>query len=537
MSISQLKIQIPDCRSTATKIRYIITMHLLILIILLFLENNEGLQYCVALSSITMPPPMTTEDYLPVAKRAMAYFDKSTDPFHAVQASIDLLTEAGFSELDETTPKLDVIAGGKYYYTRNKSSLVAFIVGEKFQAGRSGFKIIGAHTDSPNLRIKPRSKRGSKSSKTIQVGVEVYGGGLWHTWFDRDLSLSGRIFCRRKLESGEEVIEQRLVKIDRPILRVPNLAIHLQSVDERKAFKINNEDHLSPILAMSAENALNDNDYEDGWVEHQEPLLLQLLASELGIPTESIVDFELNLYDVQKSSIGGIHSEFVHSARLDNLASCYMGIQALIDCANQDNFVERDPDISMVILYDHEEIGSNSNVGAASPILKEAVKRISAVLNSKDNKNSIELFDLYEATVRKSFVLSSDQAHAVHPNYASKHEKMHQPQMNSGMVIKRNGNQKYATTGPTGIIMREIARRSNLPPLQEFIVRQDCGCGSTIGPIISSSTGIRAIDVGCPSLSMHSIRETMGASDLSSGLHLFVAFFKNFRAIDESLIS
>ena len=159
----------------------------------------------------------------------------------------------------------------------------------------------------------------------------------------------------------------------------------------------------------------------------------------------------------------------------------------------------------MTLTYDHEEIGSNSNVGAASPILKEAVKRISAVLNSKDNKNSIELFDLYEATVRKSFVLSSNRAHAVHPNYASKHEKMHQPQMNSGMVIKRNGNQKYATTGPTGIIMREIARRSNLPPLQEFIVRQDCGCGSTIGPIISSSTGIRAIDVGCPSLSMHSL--------------------------------
>lgn len=187
----------------------------------------------------------------------------------------------------------------------------------------------------------------------------------------------------------------------------------------------------------------------------------------------------------------------------------------------------------MVVLYDHEEIGSTSAVGAASPILGEAVKRISAVLNSKQQASAP--YDLYEATVRRSFVLSSDQAHALHPNYASKHEKNHQPQINAGMVIKRNSNQKYATTGPTGILMREIARRSNLPPVQEFIVRQDCGCGSTIGPLISSSTGIRAIDMGCPQLSMHSIRETMGVCDLTNGLNLFKSFFVHFRDVDESI--
>jgi len=523
----------------------------LLMTALLLLGNDNGPLFlqCHALSSITMPPMTTTGEHLPLARKAMDYFDRSSDPFLAVQTSIDLLKEAGFEQLDETGTTIEVTRGGKYYYTRNKSSLVAFTVGEKYQAGHGGFKIIGGHTDSPNLRVKPRSKRSDKNAKSIQIGAECYGGGLWHTWFDRDLGLSGRVFCRNR-DGDVESIDQRLIKIDRAILRVPTLAIHLESAEERKAFKINKENHLSPILAQAAQKALtgdnNDNsengdegdvsskkDNEDGWTEHQEPLLLKLLASELDIPIEDIVDFELSLFDIQKASLGGVHSEFVHSARLDNLASCFIAIQALVDCAQQDGILENDKDISMVVLYDHEEIGSTSAVGAASPILGEAVKRISSVLNAKEQ--AIAPHDLYEATVRHSFVVSSDQAHALHPNYASKHEKNHQPQMNAGMVIKRNANQRYATTGPTGILMREISRRSNLPPVQEFIVRQDCGCGSTIGPLISSSTGIRAIDMGCPQLSMHSIRETMGVCDLTNGLELFKAFFIHFREVDESI--
>ena len=163
-------------------------------------------------------------------------------------------------------------------------------------------------------------------------------------------------------------------------------------------------------------------------------------------------------------------------------------------------------------------------VGAAGPILGDAVQTITTALNAP-----------YDLTIRKSFVLSSDQAHALHPNYASKHEKSHQPQMNAGMVIKRNSNQRYATNGVTGVLVREIARVAGLPPVQEFIVRQDCGCGSTIGPIISTATGIRAIDMGCPQLSMHSIRETMGVCDLTNGLNLFKAFFKHFREVDDAV--
>jgi aspartyl aminopeptidase len=309
----------------------------------------------------------TTAAHLPLARKAMDYFDKSTDPFHAVKTSIDLLEQAGFEELQEHPTTIE--PGGKYYYTRNKSTLVAFAVGQDYTAGQGGFKIIGGHTDSPNLKVKPRSKRSSKSSKSIQIGAECYGGGLWHTWFDRDLGLSGRVFVRRK-NDHDSAIEQRLVKIDRAVLRIPNLAIHLQTADERKAFTVNKEDHLSPILAMAAQKALtgendsddNDDDKtsEDGWTEHQEPLLLELLASEMNVAVEDIVDFELNLFDIQAASLGGVHSEFVHSARLDNLASCYIAVQALIDCVALENYLEKDKDISMIVLYDHEEVGSSS---------------------------------------------------------------------------------------------------------------------------------------------------------------------------------
>lgn len=284
------------------------------------------------------------------------------------------------------------LLGGKYYFTRNRSTLVAFSVGSQYIPGQGGFKVIGGHTDSPNLKVKPRSKRSAKTAKSIQVGVECYGGGLWHTWFDRDLGVSGRVLVKAVSNnsgssgdvSGGAKIQQKLIKIDRAIMRIPNLAIHLLTADERKAFKVNNEDHLSPILAMAAQKALggagteknSDDDGDDagddsidkkkkekeeknGWKEFQEPILLQLIASELGIQVDEIVDFELNLFDVQKAAIGGVHSEFVHSSRLDNLASCFLAVQALVEYVKEDKVAD-DKDISMIVLYDHEEVGSNS---------------------------------------------------------------------------------------------------------------------------------------------------------------------------------
>lgn len=254
-------------------------------------------------------------------------------------------------------------------------------MGGKYTAGSGGFKVIGGHTDSPNLRIKPRSKRSGKKDHSILVGCETYGGGLWHTWFDRDLGICGRVFCRQ----ADGTITQKLIKIERAILRIPNLAIHLQTADERKAFAVNKEDHLSPILAGKIEDAFNgvknneepaDNDKEgdspgaekdeaekivkDGWTEHQEPLLVHLLAEELGIEPADLVDFELSMFDIQKAALGGLHSEFIFSARLDNLASCFLAVQSLIECVKEDGFLQNDKDINMIALYDHEEVGSSS---------------------------------------------------------------------------------------------------------------------------------------------------------------------------------
>jgi aspartyl aminopeptidase len=471
----------------------------------------------------------------------MEFLDASPDPFHAVQTSADMLLQAGFTEIDpqDSAVHCRLLPGGKYFFTRNRSTLVAFAVGKKFQPGH-GFKIIGAHTDSPNLKIKARSKRSPVgAANCIQLAVECYGGGLWHTWFDRDLSVAGRVFLlQQEQASSHATIQQRLIKIDRPILRIPNLAIHLQSTQEREAFSPNKEDHLLPILAMQVEKALaapltsnnatnstttttnseHLSDDKDGWTEHQEPILLHLLAKELHVKVSDIVDFELNLFDTQKASLGGAFSEFVHSARLDNLASCFMAVQSLIDYSDKQddcNNLEQDEDISLIALFDHEEVGSSSATGAGSPIIKEAVELISSNLASTMNTNSPQpsSTSLYASAARKSFILSVDQAHALHPNYANKHEKGHAPRMNDGMVIKRNNNQRYATNALTALIIREIARRAQLPPVQEFVVRNDCPCGSTIGPILSSQTGIRAIDMGCPQLSMHSIRETMGTCD------------------------
>jgi len=398
-------------------------------------------------------------------------------------------------------------------------------VGEKYKPG-NGFKIIGGHTDNPNLRVKPRSKR--SASGCIQLAVECYGGGLWHTWFDRDLGVSGRVLVRGSKEEGDK-IHQRTVKIVKPVARVSTLCIHLQTADERAAFKVNKEDHLSPILGTQSllENGVEEQLAGDAWTKEQEPALMELIAKELNVDVKDIADFELNLFDVQPAALGGVKDEFLYSGRLDNHATCFTANEALIAHAQD---LSEDEDISLIALFDHEEVGSRSAVGAGSPIMAEAVRTISAALNGGNISP-----DLYSSSIAKSFVFSVDQAHAIHPNYSSKHEKNHGPLMNNGVVMKVNQNQRYTTNCITGFIVREICRRANLVPMQEFVVRNDCPCGSTIGPIISANTGIRAVDAGMPQLSMHSCREVMGIKDLTNGLELFKAFFKLFRDIDDAL--
>jgi aspartyl aminopeptidase len=439
------------------------------------------------------------------ALKACDFLTNSPDPFHAVANCVEKLQAAGFQALRKREPfagKLKL--GGKYYYTINHSALVAFTVGGAYVAG-NGFVSLGGHTDSPNLKVKPRSQVLPRQG-CLQLGVECYGGGLWHTWFDRDLGLSGRVLVRENKDGVHGMISQKLVKLDQPLARVSTLCIHLQSPEERAAFKFNKEDHLIPIigtqikLETEAERQLND------WQKGQEPLLLKAIASKLNIDIDQIADLELNLFDVQPASLAGIRNEFLNSARLDNLATVFCATEALIEYSTN---IMDDPNICMAVFFDHEEVGSNSAEGAGSPAMMEAVRRISDALS--DTPGSLNP-DLYACCIRKSFFLSSDMAHAVHPNYASKHEANHAPKLNGGVVIKTNQNQRYATNTITGFVIRELGRLENIP-IQEFVVRNDCLCGSTIGPIISSLTGIRTVDIGMPQLSMHSCREVMGVED------------------------
>lgn len=437
--------------------------------------------------------------HIPLANKACEFLTASPDPFHAVANSITKLEASGFVQLRKRDPFV-LKPGGKYYYTINHSTLVAFTVGADYKPG-NGFTIIGGHTDSPNLKVKPVSKKSGSAGDVVQLGVECYGGGLWYTWFDRDLGLSGRVLVRNE---DDGAIEQQFVNLQTPIARVSTLCIHLQSAEERKAFAVNKETHTSPILGTQnvlekgAEEQINDLQ------KRHEPALLQAIAKKLGVKVSQMADMELNLYDVQPACLGGLASEFLYSARLDNLATVFCSIEALVDHSSH---LENDKDVSLVALFDHEEIGSQSAHGAGSPVMAEAVRRISSALAGNDYNP-----DVYAATIRNSFVLSCDQAHAIHPNYASKHEANHAPKLNGGVVIKTNSNQRYTTNGVTGFVIRELGRKAHVP-IQEFVVRNDCPCGSTIGPIISANTGIRTVDIGMPQLSMHSCREVMGIAD------------------------
>mmetsp|Transcript_41154 Transcript_41154/g.62338 ORF Transcript_41154/g.62338 Transcript_41154/m.62338 type:complete len:312 (-) Transcript_41154:26-961(-) len=304
--------------------------------------------------------------HFPLAEKACKFLTSSPDPYHAVQNMITRLEGVGYARLSKRDPfagKLE--PGGKYYYTVNTTTLIAFAVGPKYKPG-NGFKIIGGHTDSPNLKVRPRSQR--SAAGCIQLGVDCYGGGLWHTWFDRDLGLSGRVLVREK--DGKVV--QKLVLINRPIARVSTLCIHLQTAEERRQFTVKKEDHLMPILGTQTllENAVRNqlntgssqlDAADSAWRKEQEPLLLKMIASELGIDVMDIADFELNLFDTQPATLGGITSEFLYAARLDNLATCFVSCEALSDYTESESFQD-DGDITLVALFDHEEVGSGKFV-------------------------------------------------------------------------------------------------------------------------------------------------------------------------------
>jgi len=432
-----------------------------------------------------------------------------------------MLEAAGFTRISEREEwKLE--NGGKYFLTRNGTTLIAFVMGGKYKPG-NGFNIVAAHTDSPCPKLKPVSA--SVKSGFLKVGVQTYGGGLWHTWFDRDLSVAGRVLIQKQ-DGG---LKHSLVKVDRPIMRIPTVAIHLDRSVMTDGFNPNFETHLAPVLATSIKSVLGDEPKaEQTDKPRHHALLLDILAKELGIQPAEIADFDLNVCDTQPSVVGGANSEFIFSGRLDNLCMAFTSTKALIDAAAEEETVQGEPRAWMVSLFDHEEVGSDSAQGAGSPVMFEAMRRATLAVGQALGEGVVERMN------RDSFLVSADMAHAVHPNYPEKHEENHQPKLHNGLVIKYNTNQRYATTDVTSLLFREVAKRAGVP-VQDFCVRNDMGCGSTIGPILASGIGIRCIDVGVPQLSMHSVREMCGTDDVGLAHKHLLGFFKTFTAVDSIL--
>lgn len=418
----------------------------------------------------------------PLLARLMAFLDGSPTPFHATANLAGLLSDAGFTALDETdTWRLEPRRG--YFVVRADASIVAFRLGD--DAG-DGLRMAGAHTDSPCLKLKPNPHR--QGSGYRQFGVEVYGGVLLNPWFDRDLSLAGRVTVR----TGEGRLANRLVDFREPIAIVPSLAIHLDR-EANESRSINAQTMLPPVVALTCEDETPLAD-----------LLLERIEIESGGPAKALLDFDLSLYGTQPAAVVGLKREFVASARLDNLLSCFAAITALIETQS--------PYGCLVVCNDHEEVGSGSAAGARGNFLESVLTRIAG-----DAETLARM-------TQSSLLVSTDNAHGVHPNFAAKHDDAHGPLINAGPVVKVNANQAYASSGETGAVARSLADAAGVP-LQSFVSRADMGCGSTIGPLTATRLGVRTVDIGVPTFAMHSIRELAGCDDVNYLCALLSALF------------
>lgn len=470
-------------------------------------------------------------------KEAQAYSQKIVDglntsvsPFHSVETVRKLLDESKFEEIKETD-SWSLEAGKKYYFTRNNSTICAFTVGNKVSNDNPPdcFKIVGCHTDSPCIRLAPITKTEVKGFK--ELAVQWYGGGLWHTWMDRDLAMAGRVIVKND-ETGK--LEDKYWHHEEPLVRIPNMCIHLQSATEREALKLNKESRLKPIIATSIIDSLMEEDEDEESKDDPETGIttkhfksfLKLIGEEIGSKPENIVDFELSLCDAYKSCIMGLHKEFISSGRLDNMLSSLCATHALIEVAGepQDN-----SSINLVYLFDHEEIGSVSDQGAQGTIVKDSTERIFAAFNEQ------QIDTRYKQALRNSYCVSADMAHAVHPNYTEKHQSLHAPKCHEGIVVKFNCNQRYMTDSVTTALLRAVAEKNDVP-LQDFIIKQDLPCGSTIGPALASIVGMKVVDIGAPQLAMHSVREFAGTTDTLYYHKLFAGFFRDFEEVAQDLL-
>jgi aspartyl aminopeptidase len=410
------------------------------------------------------------------AQNLLDFIDASPSPWHAVEQAATLLKANGFKPLIENQP-WQFKKSGKYYVIRDGGSIIAFILG-KNSIEESGLRIVGAHTDSPGLRLKPKAAHANQG--VAQLGVEVYGGPILATFTDRDLSIAGKVIVR-----NDKDFETHLVNPKQAIARLPNLAIHMNRDVNDKGLVLNKQTGLPLIFGYAADTT------------EAHLLLNQTIASTLNIDTNHIISWDLNIYDTQKGSFWGINDEFIANSQLDNLASCHAGLIALLA-------TDKPEATCICALFDHEEVGSESATGADGSFISDVIQRICISTNTSE-ENRLRGF-------ANSFFISADMAHAFHPNHAGSYEPCHHVTVNKGPVIKVNANQRYTTNADTAARFIQLCEKANVP-YQQYAHRTDLGCGSTIGPMVAAQLGMPTVDVGNAMWAMHSIRESAGVID------------------------
>jgi aspartyl aminopeptidase len=425
-------------------------------------------------------------------KALIDFIDTSPSPWHAVASIEAMLISHDFIRLSEVD-KWSLEAGSRYYVVRDDSSIIIFTTGCD-PLSETGFRIVGAHTDSPGLRIKPQSAHAAEGY--IRLGVEVYGGPILATFSDRDLSLAGRVTVN---EGG--VLSTRLVHFNSPLLRLPNLAIHMNRKVNEEGLKFNKQSELPLILAALSEQL------------NAQETFLELLADKLEVSAEAILSWELNVYDCQKGVLFGLDQLFYADSQLDNLSSCHAAVTALLESG------ESDPSATLVCaLFDHEEVGSESNKGADGSFLPDLLERIAFSMNISNEG--------YKQALANSFMVSCDMAHAWNPNFPAAYEPEHRVMLNQGPVIKLNANQRYTSESISEAMFMRWCEEADVP-CQKYSHRTDIPCGSTIGPMTSARLGIRSVDVGNPMWGMHSIRESAGVLDHEMMIRALQQFFKS----------
>lgn len=413
----------------------------------------------------------------PILSDLLAFLHASPTPFHAVVQAESRLVQAGFRVIVEDDD-WTALGPGKYVVRGGDSSLYGIVLPEK----PKGFRLVGAHTDSPNLRLKPKPEY-TREGYT-QWGVEVYGGALLNSWLDRDLGVAGRL----AIDDGSGQVVTKLVRLDAPICRVPQLAVHLDREVNDRGLVLNRQEHLAPIAGLDAGG----------------PGIIAVLARMIGADAQAVLGFDLMLYDLLAPTVGGLGGEFLYSARLDNLAMSHASVQTMIEVAKGNP-----SHVVVMALFDHEEVGSQTAYGAESGRVPRMLSRLASSKAAGGETGSAER---YARMLTQSCCVSADMAHAVHPNYPERHEQRHKPRLNAGPVIKSNAQSRYATSGETRAAFELACKRADVP-VQHYAHRTDLPCGTTIGPITSSQLGIPTVDVGNPMLSMHSAREMSGTAD------------------------